>query len=80
MLLSPAAAAAAVDAAAAATAAEVSAVANLALWGLKANSHLGAPASTGLMYLVSHNEILHTRDEQKSLSFFHANVNYLFTN
>ena len=25
------------------------AVANLALWGLQANSHLGAPASTGLM-------------------------------
>ena len=27
------------------------AVANLALWGLQANSHLGAPASTGLSTL-----------------------------
>ena len=43
-------------------------VANLVIWGLQANSHFGAPASTGLMYLILHNEILHTRDEQKSLS------------
>ena len=55
------------------------AVANLGLWGLQASSNFGAPASTGLMYLIWRNDILHTRDEQKSLSFFHATVNYLFT-
>jgi hypothetical protein len=48
--------------------------------GAPGEQSFGGPCIYRSQYLISHNEILHTRDEQKSLSFFHANVNYLFTN